>query len=87
VIRRPTVSARSLSLMVAAVAGATLSLAACGDDGSDVPTTPAGETPTVTGGSVGAPDSDATMVTTPGTLQTDVMSTNPPDDTAEGTVP
>ena len=36
---------------------------------------------------MGAPDSGDTMVTTAGTVPTDEMSTNPPDDTAEGTVP
>ena len=85
--RRTSVTARSLSLLVAVVAGATLSLVACGDDGSDVPTTTPDLAPTATGGTVGAPDSGDTMVTSAGTVPTDEMSTNPPDDTAEGTVP
>ena len=80
-------TARSLSLIVAVVAGATFSLVACGDDGSDVPTTTPDNGPTITGGTVGAPEPGDTMATSPGTVPTDELSTNPPDDTAEGTVP
>jgi hypothetical protein len=87
VIRRSSRPARSLSVLVAVVAAATLSLVACGDDGSDVPTSTPDLAPAVTGGTVGMPEAGDTMVTTAGSVQTDEMSTNPPDDTAEGTVP
>jgi len=85
--RRTSVTARSLSLLVAVVSAGDQRQRGAGDDGSDVPTSTPDLAPTATGGSVGAPDSGDTMVTSAGTVPTDEMSTNPPDDTAEGTVP
>jgi hypothetical protein len=85
---RTTVCARSLSLLAAVVAGATLTMAGCGDDGSDVPTSVPAEAPVATGGTVGAPQTGDTEATSPGTLETDPLSTNEtPANSAEGTVP